>query len=103
MQGNWEEFLCEKYRGSELLKSLRRKECTGNRSLNQKNLRRNNTLESVIEIQEPIPWKKQRPSLRRLQKYSESEVSESLGGGTRDPASRWIKWSYKEVSDGEEI
>jgi hypothetical protein len=117
----------------------------GNRSLNQTKLRRNNTSESVIEIQELIPWKKRRPSLRRLRKYSKSEASKSSGGRTsssvgsrwripwtvrfevgaqaltlrrsrrgdlkdlngrwrvleekrRNPASRWIRWSCKEVS-----
>jgi hypothetical protein len=38
-----EEFLCEKSLGSELSRSLRRKECMGNRSLHKAKLRRNNT------------------------------------------------------------
>jgi hypothetical protein len=103
MQGNREEFLCEKYHGSKLSKPLRHKECVGNRSLNQTNLRRNNTSESFIEIQEPIPWKKRRSILRRLRNSSEFKASEISGGGMGDPASRWIEWSCEEVSDEEDI
>jgi hypothetical protein len=47
-----EEFLCKKSLGSELSKSLRRKECTGNRSLYKTKLRGITLQISVSEIQE---------------------------------------------------
>jgi hypothetical protein len=68
--------------GSELSKSLRCKECAGIRGLHKAKLRRDNASESVIETQELIPWKERRPSLRRLRKYSKSEVSKISGGRT---------------------
>jgi translation initiation factor 2 beta subunit (eIF-2beta)/eIF-5 len=40
---------------SELLKSLKCKECAGDRSLNQIKLRRNNTSEGVVETRNSFP------------------------------------------------
>jgi hypothetical protein len=44
-----EEFLCEKSLGSELSRSLRCKECTGNRSLHKEKIRRNNTSDKCYQ------------------------------------------------------
>jgi hypothetical protein len=44
-----------KCREPELSKSLRRKECAGDRSLNQIKLRRDNTSEGVVETRNSFP------------------------------------------------
>jgi hypothetical protein len=44
-----------KHREPELSKSLRRKECVGDRSLNQINLRRDNTSEGVVKTKNSFP------------------------------------------------
>jgi hypothetical protein len=51
MPGDREEFLYEKSLGSDLSRSPRCKECMGNRSLYEANIRRITLLISVIEIQ----------------------------------------------------
>jgi hypothetical protein len=44
-------------------------------------LRRNNTSESVIEIQEPISQEERRSNLRGLRKYSKSEKLKASAKG----------------------
>jgi hypothetical protein len=86
----------EKRRGSELSRSLRCKECAGNRSLNQTNLRRNNTSEVLSRSKNSFPRRsKDRVfedlenllSLKRV-KAQEEERRRALdrGGKSRGPS-----------------
>ena len=60
MPGRREEFLFEKYRGSDLSKYMKWKKCAGNQSLHKTKPRMKNTFISVKEIQESNLTKEQR-------------------------------------------
>jgi hypothetical protein len=86
----------EEHRGSELSKSLRRKECVGDRSLNQTKLRRNNTSEVLSRSRNSFPGRGEDRvfedlenflSLKRV-KAQEEERRRALdrGGKSRGPS-----------------
>jgi hypothetical protein len=75
-------FLCDKSLGSELSRSLRRKECVRNRSLQQTNVRRNNTLGKCCR--DPgihFPGEAKARTFGDLENSSKSERLKSSGGG----------------------
>jgi hypothetical protein len=75
-------FLCEKSLGFELSRSLRCKECAGNRSLHQTKLRRNNTLGKCCR--DPgihFPGEAKAETFGDLENSSKSERLKSSGGG----------------------
>jgi hypothetical protein len=84
-----EEFLCEKSLGSELSRSLRCKECMGNRSLHRQSSG-GITLQKVLSrSRNPFPRRSEGRHLRGLRKSSKSE---KLKAQEEERYRRWITW-----------